>query len=82
MAGEGGGGVWYQTQDTLVWKAIAQVTRPTLLFMLLFVFHQNDPTDESGYPIVKHGKLCLVDLAGKNKIIVFVVRRFYRPSYF
>ena len=26
---------------------------------------QNDPEDESGYPVVKHGKLSLVDLAGK-----------------
>ena len=59
-----------------------QANPAVLFFMLLFVFHQNDPTDESGYPIVKHGKLCLVDLAGKNKIIVFVVRRFYRLSYF
>lgn len=28
----------------------------------------NDPTDESGYPIVKHGKLCLVDLAGSERV--------------
>ena len=29
---------------------------------------QNDPEDESGYPVVKHGKLSLVDLAGEGKI--------------
>lgn len=28
-------------------------------------FSQNDPEDESGYPVVRHGKLSLVDLAGK-----------------
>lgn len=28
---------------------------------------QNDPEDESGYPVVKHGKLSLVDLAGKTR---------------
>ena len=36
--------------------------------MFHFFHIQNDPEDESGYPIVKHGKLSLVDLAGKEKI--------------
>lgn len=33
---------------------------------MLFSFLKSDPGDVSGYPIVKHGKLSLVDLAGKN----------------
>ncbi|XP_078360940.1 kinesin-like protein KIF12 isoform X2 [Oculina patagonica] len=28
----------------------------------------NDPEDESGYPVVKHGKLSLVDLAGSERV--------------
>lgn len=31
-------------------------------------YSQNEPEDESGYPVVKHGKLSLVDLAGKDRI--------------
>ena len=37
--------------------------------MHFHLFPQNDPEDESGYPVVRHGKLSLVDLAGKIIII-------------
>ena len=36
---------------------------------IFHLFPQNDPEDESGYPAVRHGKLSLVDLAGKIIVI-------------
>lgn len=48
-------------------------------------FSQSDPEDESGYPVVKHGKLSLVDLAGKanknaNQEAVNLASENYFPS--